>query len=85
LVDYDVILKVHPSSKVSKLNTCSIVESVHYRLMKVVLNDSPTQVLSTCNTSFCINSITNRVINKKRFLRYWRHHSEFTQKITHAL
>jgi len=48
-----------------------IAESVHCRLMKVVSNDSPTQVLlSTFNTLFCVNSVTNRVINKKRFLWY---------------
>jgi len=44
LVDYDVILRVHPSSKVLKRNICPIAESVYCRLMKVVPNDSPTQV-----------------------------------------
>jgi len=39
LVDHDVILLVHPSSKVSQLN-----KSAHYRLLKVVPNDSPTRV-----------------------------------------
>jgi len=42
LVDYDVILRVHPSSKVSIF--ASIAESVYCSLMKVVPNDSPTQV-----------------------------------------
>jgi len=36
MVDYDVILMVHLSSKVSKLNVASIAKSFHYRLLEVV-------------------------------------------------
>jgi len=69
LVDYDVILTVHPSSKLSKLNIC-IYRQKRFRLMKVVPNDSPTQVSYPHLILVCVNSITNRVIYKKTISGY---------------
>jgi len=61
-VDYDVILRVHPSSKVSKLNSC-----LYRRKRSLKIDKSGAKrfadpgFVSTFNILFCVNSITNRV------------------------